>query len=578
MPIKKIFRFIAGTLVLGLGMSAFTAFAAPINYSADTTVTLTSPSTISLTIKANSTADSVVVNTGNIVATVSGTEQFVVTSASNGLSSSVAVGSTGNASVTLSCSSGTQTATVNANSGSGTFTLTPTGSQCSSGAGSSGGGGGGGSTTTTPPPATTAPSTTTGTVSATAAAGGSTTLTNSDNSSAAVSLPANALTADSTVAVSANTTPPTGASATPGANLSKVGSYYNFTATQNSNGANVTTFNSNVTLTFNYLQSQIPTGVAESSLQIYYYDTIANRWTLAGGTVNTTTNIITLAINHFTVFAIFGSAATTTPPTTPTPPAAPTPPYTPPPPSVPGTATVAGAHADGTLVISGKTIFLMRNGARAGFRDAAEYKSYGYNFKQVVKANSVDLSLPVTAVLKAFSGTLVLDKSDNKTIYMVGGGGTKYGFTSMAVLKGLGYKTSLAVKINLSDYTAGSPISSATSVHPNGSLVKSGGAIWWISGGSLMGFPSQAVFNSYGFSSSRVVSANAADQALPKGAVLTFRDGTLIKDKTSGAYYIMSNGKKRAFSSQNALKSAGYSANNVIKADLSAILAGDPTF
>lgn len=232
----------------------------------------------------------------------------------------------------------------------------------------------------------------------------------------------------------------------------------------------------------------------------------------------------------------------------------------------------AGAHSNGTLVIDGNTVYLIANGKRVAFRDANEYKSHGYNWGQLVAANATDKSLAVDTVQKALEGTLALDASDNKTVYMIGPNNTKRGFTSEAVFKQLGYTYKGLLKINLSDYTTGAVISSATAAHPEGSLVMEGKTVWWIRNGTRSGFESEAVFKTYGFSFDRTVRANAADLAIPTSSAVKFRDGTLVIQ--NGAIYLISDGKKLVFSSMNALTSRGYKASNAISANVSSYASG----
>jgi hypothetical protein len=249
--------------------------------------------------------------------------------------------------------------------------------------------------------------------------------------------------------------------------------------------------------------------------------------------------------------------------------------YTPAPTSTPSTApifglSVAAAHADGTLVLDGTTVYLIKDGKRLGFRNSDEYKSHGYNFGQAVAANAQDKALPQAEfVQKALEGTLVLDASDGKTVYMIGVNGTKRGFASAAAFKALGYAFVNLPKINLSDYPAGQPITSGSETHPEGALVReSNGTVWWILGVKRQGFESLAVFNTYGFPTSRLVKANANDLALPQGPLVKFRDGTLVLD--GGNYYLVSDGKKIIFASAADLTAKGYKTSNAIPASLSA--------
>ena len=139
-------------------------------------------------------------------------------------------------------------------------------------------------------------------------------------------------------------------------------------------------------------------------------------------------------------------------------------------------ASTTGAHPDGTLVISGSTVYIIQNGQLHGFRDPQEFASYGYRFSQTVAMNDADQALPTGSIMKAMAGTLVLDTSDNRTIYMVGDSYTKRGIISEQVYQGFGLRCRSSstsnqevngvFRFNVSDYTAGAPITSFTAAHP----------------------------------------------------------------------------------------------------------------
>ncbi len=237
-----------------------------------------------------------------------------------------------------------------------------------------------------------------------------------------------------------------------------------------------------------------------------------------------------------------------------------------------GISTTA-AHPDGTLIVDNRTIYLIQNQELYGFRNRAEYFSYGYNFSQAVPANDADRLLPFGGVLKAMSGTVVLDSSDKRTVYIIGANSIKYGFASAKIFKALGYSFAGLPVINLSDYPVGAAITSAAAAHIEGSLVlDSTGTAWWILGGQRDGFGSMAVFNTYNFASGRIVPANAADMALSLGPLVKLRDGTLVQD--GGAYYIISDGLALPFASSASLTSWGYNLANAVSADISGYTAG----
>ena len=80
-----------------------------------------------------------------------------------------------------------------------------------------------------------------------------------------------------------------------------------FQITAASGGSQITNFAKPVTLTFTYADAQIPAGVLEANLKIYYYDAVAKAWVPVPSTVNSGTNTITATVNHLTQFAIYGA-------------------------------------------------------------------------------------------------------------------------------------------------------------------------------------------------------------------------------------------------------------------------------
>jgi len=191
-----------------------------------------------------------------------------------------------------------------------------------------------------------------------------------------------------------------------------------------------------------------------------------------------------------------------------------------------------------------------------------------------VIASPEDRNLPEGTIVKALDGTLALDTTDNRTIYMIAAG-SKRGFTSAEIFFALGYRFDQAIPIDLSDYPSGTPIYTSTEPHPNGALVLDkydGRTVWWILNNQRQGFESAEVYFTYGFDFAKIVPANDADMALSIGSLVKFRDGTLVND--AGMYFIISEGQKRRFSSIAQLNSLGYNEINLISADLSIYTEG----
>ncbi len=89
------------------------------------------------------------------------------------------------------------------------------------------------------------------------------------------------------------------------------GLVYDFKA--EANGQTITTFDQPVTLTFAYTDAQI-SGLNESSVRVYYWDTTQEDWIIFSDyTLDTTNNIITINTSHFTLFAIMASLSSSPP-------------------------------------------------------------------------------------------------------------------------------------------------------------------------------------------------------------------------------------------------------------------------
>lgn len=307
-------------------------------------------------------------------------------------------------------------------------------------------------------------------------------------------------------------------------------------------------FDAPVTIEYQYADDDVE-GINLTTLWLYHYHDDA--WqALDDCEIDTGTNSITCTTDGFSVFALFGqvnsNGAGGPPPT--------------------GIPLAGTAHPAGTLVLDNGTVYLMSQSGRLGFRNEQEYLSHGFKFEHIVPANSGDLAKPLTGILKAMEGTLVLDAADSTTVYMIGLSGTKRGFESPAIFHALGYTFKDLARINLSDYPAGPVILEGDEVHPEGALVLEGLTVWWVQNNIRHGFESEAVYQTYGFNFSRLVPATAADLSLPEGELVRFRDGTLVEDLNN--FYIISNGKKLIFANDNSFNWFEYKKANVIKENL----------
>lgn len=241
----------------------------------------------------------------------------------------------------------------------------------------------------------------------------------------------------------------------------------------------------------------------------------------------------------------------------------------------PAAAQGQARHKNGELVNDRGTVYLIKNDQRYAFRTAGEFYSNGYDFDQVLAATAGDLGLPDAGILRARSGALVLDASDNKTYYLVYDSGVRQ-ITDPVYLIFMGMGDRPYFSINLADYPRGKAIDSILenfAVPLPGSLINHNGAIYLITSQGRAPFPSAEVFRSYGYEFDMAFPANEADLKLTELSPLGWRDGTLVNDR--GTIYLISGGKRYGFTSWSGFQNRGYRLSAVIAGDTSAYPNGE---
>ena len=118
-------------------------------------------------------------------------------------------------------------------------------------------------------------------------------------------------------------------------------------------------------------------------------------------------------------------------------------------------------HPNGALVDVDGTVFQVSNGTLVGIPSQAVMNSRGLSLDNVVTANAADRALTVGENMKFADGTLVLDTTDNMTVYVVSDG-QKLGVTTPAALEAYGYQWGNVVSGDMSGYTAGAVITDGT--------------------------------------------------------------------------------------------------------------------
>lgn len=137
--------------------------------------------------------------------------------------------------------------------------------------------------------------------------GGEVELVTETGATASASFPSGAVTTSTDVSISSVNETNIALMAPIPSDLNVIGDLvYDFKA--EADGQTITTFDQPVTLTFAYTDAQI-SGLDESSVRVYYWDTTQEDWIIFSDyTLDTTNNVITINTSHFTLFAIMASS------------------------------------------------------------------------------------------------------------------------------------------------------------------------------------------------------------------------------------------------------------------------------
>ncbi len=198
---------------------------------------------------------------------------------------------------------------------------------------------------------------------------------------------------------------------------------------------------------------------------------------------------------------------------------------------VPGLIAPPGTvHPAGSVVKTsdGTVWFITNTGQRRAFTSGGAFLSYGFlNFSQVVDANSGDMALPAGPFIAPRDGSVFCatetKDSDVKGECALITGGMKAAFTSAAVFNGQGFSFSNVQSGDSSFLVKTSNITSAAEAHRPGVLVNNKGTVQLVGQSSLLGIPSMAVFDSWGYNDDLVVPANIADKLLIQSGVMISR-------------------------------------------------------
>jgi SpoIID/LytB domain protein len=213
---------------------------------------------------------------------------------------------------------------------------------------------------------------------------------------------------------------------------------------------------------------------------------------------------------------------------------------------------------------SGGSVWLVRGGQRYWISKAV-LASLTVSNPIVNYPAALTARIPAHGALPFRDGTLI--ERPSGSVYLVSGGRLRP-FRRAADFDALKLSWSSVRKVSWFDSSmqaGGAPID-PNAAAPEGSLVHSGTSYWLVRNGQRLpvnGGISGPVAASYTFAAGEALAMNAATASLPVGSPIGFRDGSLVKNPSSGTVYLISNGLRRAFTSRTVFEALGFQWSNV---------------
>lgn len=196
------------------------------------------------------------------------------------------------------------------------------------------------------------------------------------------------------------------------------------------------------------------------------------------------------------------------------------------------TQTNDGTDPVGTNISSNGTVYMITpDNQRRPYTSPGAFLSYGFNsWTTVLPASNNDLALPVSSsFIPPRDGKIICSDrgSDKGTCYLITNS-QKAAFTSVAVFKALGFSFGNSLNGDVSFLSSTSNINSLSEAHRTGVLVNKNGTVYLVGNSGLLGIPSMDTLNSWGYSLTDVVKANAVDSAQMQTGVMAIHQAGLL--------------------------------------------------
>ena len=218
------------------------------------------------------------------------------------------------------------------------------------------------------------------------------------------------------------------------------------------------------------------------------------------------------------------------------------------------------------LVTVSGGIYLMENGTKRAFPNEITFFSYSYKWADVITISSAEL-----AAIPAGTDMVYNTHYRDGKVTSTGGGiyfienGYKRAFPNEQTFFNYSYKLTDVVKISSTEMEL---IPTGKDMGYEGKPVSVSGGIYLIKDGKKRAFPNEITFFSYSYKWADVITISSAElAAIPAGTDMVYnthyRDGLLIS-ASGGGIYLIDNGTKRAFPSQEIFLSYSYKWSDVI--------------
>ncbi len=196
-------------------------------------------------------------------------------------------------------------------------------------------------------------------------------------------------------------------------------------------------------------------------------------------------------------------------------------------------------HPDGSVIAMDGKVYLVDSQILHHVASPKIFESWNFKWSSVVDATIGDRSLPIGYKLDfMWIGTLYqIDTISGVFFTTYEDGQWMRKHISYASFVGLGYSASDVVQVSSSEVPA--MVSSeimVSQVHPNGTLINSGGRIYYLDSGTKR-YVSYVAFVSHGFSWGDVKSSVPGDESLPPGHRMLLKEGTSLL-VNGGVYFV----------------------------------------